>query len=95
MANDFDYETGFMNGFKAGVEATQPKWISVEERLPEPYRKVLALREGFPDTGRYICALDSTTLWIDDTLVWNGDLKTWKNRVTHWMPLPEPPKEEV
>lgn len=76
----------YCKGWNDAVDAMS-KWISVEERLPEPYRKVLTLR-GFSDTGRYIYALDSTTLWIDDTLVWNGDLKTWKNSVTHWMPLP-------
>jgi hypothetical protein len=84
------------NFYKDALEAleNQPKWISVEERLPEPYKKVLTIRKGFSEAGRYIYSLDSTTLWIDNTLVWNGDLKTWKNAVTHWMPLPEPPKEE-
>ena len=80
------------------LEAT--KWISVKERLPELYQNVLvhyynphcvephnfavAYRQNGLDEfipGKYIWHVDSSPLELDGT------------DVTHWMPLPEPPKE--
>ena len=61
-------------------------WISVKDQLPEPKTLVLSisLREKVP------------------LLTWfNGVCWTYKHSVikdgyiTHWMPLPEPPKEDV
>lgn len=66
----------------------QSGWISVEERLPGV-------------SGRYICAVKDknghTWTVAGD---YNLEMKKWfglmfgeiKNTVTHWMPLPEPPK---
>ena len=66
--------------------AAVPKWISAEERLPEAHHSVLCY-----------CPQNNCTY----TAVWNG--KAWIHfgasiepvfyPVTHWMPLPEPPKE--
>lgn len=65
----------------------QSDWISVDERLPQV-------------TGKYICCVkdkcgNTWTVPAD----WNLEMKMWfgefgeiKNMVTHWMPLPEPPK---
>ena len=89
MANDFAYETGFMNGFKAGVEATQPKWISVEERLPEKAGEVLIVVSRFVAVAWY----HPKTRCFE-----SGSGLCWfvsENAVTHWMPLPEPPKEDA
>lgn len=56
-------------------------WVSVKDRLPEKYEEVLVY------SAKYGVQVD----WIADNtdyLWWNyGEL------VTHWMPLPEPPKE--
>lgn len=60
------------------------EWISVEERLPEVGTRVVGydyesnVRCYFITEGRW---------WIDDG--WNT-AKGWG--ITHWMPLPEPPK---
>ena len=63
------------------------EWVSVAERLP---------RVG----GNYICAVQDKNggTWTIPA-EWNLEMKTWfgafgeiKNKVTHWMPLPEPPK---
>ncbi len=63
------------------------EWISVDERLPQV-------------TGKYICCVkdkggNTWTVPAD----WNLEMKMWfgefgeiKNMVTHWMPLPQPPK---
>ena len=65
------------------------KWISVEDELPEPETVVLA---AFDDGE--IC-----TLWQEWKNMTEADkfeyaATDWHlQHVTHWMPLPEPPKE--
>lgn len=66
------------------------KWIPVTERLPEDRQSVLVHRD---DGGIFIFEYFTTSptdeCWIDDHLnVYSA------YSVTHWMPLPEPPKEE-
>jgi hypothetical protein len=59
------------------------KWISVKDRLPEKLKDVLVIRmNGEPDIE---------FLFYDGT--WVGDTEG-KQDVTHWMPLPQPPKGE-
>ena len=69
------------------LEAAQPKWISVEERLPEIGVNVLTRTVGLLhpiSTGWYSPTRKNWCLDNGSTL-----------KVTHWMPLPEPPKEET
>ena len=66
------------------LEAQQPKWISVEERLPECYKAVLML---FPDNWVAVAIRANTNVYYD------GKSEPLDS-VTHWMPLPEPPKGE-
>ena len=84
MASDFAYETGFVTGFKAGVESAQPKWISVEERLPEESVTVLVYRDG--------CCGVARLLDVEPEIMWT--YTGFGGDPTHWMPLPEPPKED-
>lgn len=70
------------------------KWISVEKRLPDVNKRVLAC----------VIVLGEPSVW--DAVRWNGE--EWETEkeavyeywtsiefpVTHWMPLPEPPKED-
>jgi len=58
------------------------EWISVEDRLPEKPRLVLVW-EGEVEFGNY-----QHNRWN----VWTRDDFSVSNLVTHWMPLPEPPK---
>ena len=69
------------------------KWIPVTERLPKPFTPVLVYRKSFGTLPPYI-KVDKMILWNDDTQVWTDEIETWKTVVTHWMPLPEPPKGE-
>ncbi len=65
------------------------EWISVKDKMPQPFKTVLVhmpgetpcetVREGFIDRdGSWYAAL----------------YRRDQGEVTHWMPLPEPPKEE-
>ena len=63
------------------------EWISVKDKLPEEFENVIA----FNRRGRGK-ACDMDICW------WNGYSfdrcgKRPYSNVTHWMPLPEPPKE--
>lgn len=68
--------------------AKVPKWISVEERLPEEGERVLCT-DGHCVFEQYRVPLSC----VYGT--WNrGGLKSPMQNVTHWMPMPEPPEEE-
>lgn len=71
-------------------EVTKPQWIPVTERLPCMSDEVLVCTEDYGKTGLgfvTVAVLDWTG-WLD---AW--ERKTYLTAVTHWMPLPEPPKE--
>jgi hypothetical protein len=53
-------------------------WISVDERLPQKHDEVLV----FCDGARQLDFICSSGRWYDHD----------HKKVTHWMPLPEPPK---
>lgn len=67
----------------------EPRWIPVTERLPEKRK------------AHYLCFLDDDSVavcyWSNITLKgstkWEWHNPNWKE-VTHWQPLPEPPKED-
>ena len=77
---------------------TMPQWISVEERLPERNGKyiVTACDEGEPYDKKIwndtvvVCAVYYKGRWIWEE---NNTEYSLDGIVTHWMPLPEPPKE--
>lgn len=74
----------------AELEAQVPKWISVNDRLPEPgiTKLIVTVRHehgNIVDMARYLGPQEG---W--DLVSW----KLWDKNVTHWMPLPEPPKDE-
>lgn len=90
--NKFQYETGFVKGF----EAAQPKWISVEERLPEVSDLVLVIANGKPRANVELHnAVLIASYWGDEGWIADGFDGWDKINVTHWMPLPEAPKEET
>ncbi len=67
------------------------EWISVKDRLPEQLISCLV----FIENQNFIAhgTLERDFTW---TACYTGDeIKEWDNNkgVTHWMPLPEPPKK--
>ena len=78
------YEKGYADG-----RADAQKWISVEERLPEAYSTVLVVyKDAYGETSVGASILCNYADWIGHGFAMARDA------VTHWMPLPEPPKEE-
>lgn len=66
------------------------EWISVEDRLPEIAKMVLVYtKNGVIDTA-----------WRTGFSIPQGKWDTYSgaiygnDKITHWMPLPEPPKEQ-
>lgn len=77
------------------------KWIDVNERLPE-LEKISLNTKRRPKSVRVLCACKQRS---GKVLVKEGYYELWSNNpcwripgsidsVTHWMPLPEPPKED-
>ena len=74
---------GMLNVPAADVQPV--KWISCKERMPEDNDRVLILAKNesvyiakHRVFGHFVVSFE---YWLDDT------------EVTHWMPLPEPPKD--
>lgn len=66
-----------------------PRWISVEERLPEAecgdFSKNVLVTDGkYIAISSYFNCEEMEPYWC----------YTGIGEITHWMPLPEPPKEE-
>jgi hypothetical protein len=68
---------------------TKSEWISVDERLPEKGQEVLAYRGDFRGDMMNTYTYLGTGNWEDD-YGYRGSAK--HEGITHWMPLPEPPK---
>lgn len=64
------------------LQSQLPKWIPVSERLPENDKTVLVWNRR--NSREYFDVYDHGS-WI---ILESED-------ITHWMPLPEPPKEET
>ena len=67
---------------------TVQEWISVDERLPEEkVNCIVHYKHAYCDNDDYwaigICFYDGEKFQMD-----------WSYKVTHWMPLPKPPKGE-
>lgn len=91
LAYDRDqYDKGYADG-----RADAQRWISVEERLPEvdkcyggyEYSAELLVYDGLRRRTAYYC--HTSGVWYDSR--YEDD--TFE--VTHWTPLPEPPKEDA
>ena len=72
-------------------EQEQSKWISVKERLPEYEQRVLVcdVRDNYVGIWSLEKDTDDGTDYWEDDAGWCQPF----SEITHWMPLPEPPKE--
>lgn len=85
------------------ADKTYSHWISVKERLPEPDQDVLLVAHGWKGRLLYIGRLhhvEAETSWLTGITSMESEwrINGWSYLktplVTHWMQLPEPPKEE-
>lgn len=70
---------------------TIQKWIPVSERLPEQDQEVLCYMGNFIGTLMDVYTYKGDNKWEDTYGNWNY---TDIEGITHWMQLPQPPKEE-
>ena len=84
-------------GFGEMVEAQVPRWISVKDRLPEHDAKCLVCgpKGGMKVARAFLPAVAAAEHWQGDpdTIWWTVVGLGRYVVATHWMPLPEPPKE--
>lgn len=83
-----DEHTASEQAYKRGLEDGKPKWISVKDRLPDEFAQYLCIVIRPISGGIYV--RETMVLWCDYDHSWGCDNVI----VTHWMPLPEPPKGE-
>lgn len=75
---------------RAAKLAWERRWIPVTERLPEAGERVLCYcRANIYE----VMKMRTDGAWVHNDKVY--DSAYMSGFVTHWMPLPEPPKEET
>lgn len=65
------------------------EWISVKDRLPNPHKQRVLV---YLKNGSIKIASDWID-WPDGTVSFETMHNEYWEQATHWMPLPEPPKE--
>lgn len=66
----------------------EPQWIPVTERLPDVFKHVLVNIPGVAPRARVKEAFRAKNgMWYSNGFRYSAE------EITHWMPLPEPPKE--
>lgn len=79
-----------LSSIPAADVVERPRWIPVDERLPRGGENVLAYYHN-PYNQFIVCAT-----WDSKRQEWIPDLESIDGYyITAWMPLPEPPKNEV
>ena len=83
------YWRAYLDGARAQKKSTLMKWISVKDRLPEEkVNCIVHYQNSYCDNDGYwaigFCCYDGEKFQFDPAY-----------KVTHWMPLPEPPKEGI
>ena len=105
LLDRFVYDEWYGNGDIAeklisnGV--TVQEWISVDDRLPDETGRYLAVKKRIApdDFGGNRSDIVIIRFFVDEGFRMPVHIPDWINKkineeVTHWMPLPEPPKGE-
>lgn len=81
-----------MKMYEAGYrKQSEGEWISVDDRLPELLQDVLCYRGNFKGDLMNTYTYLGQGMWKDD---YGINYSTEEDGITHWMPLPTPPKED-
>ena len=85
----------------AGLRSRVPEWISVDDRLPDETGRYLVVKKRIaPDElGGNRTDIVILRFFVDDGFRMPIHIPDWINEeideeVTHWMPIPQPPKGE-
>ncbi len=96
---DENYRNAWRDGYIRGVEATfnlALRWISVKdrmpERLPEGFKSYLVASWSFERKIYHVGVYDWRDTYFEDRLGEKILIDDGYWAITHWMPLPEPPK---
>ena len=82
--------TEFVAGYLVAHGVTVQEWISVKDRLPEEEERVLIYtKTNITNYGTYTKRYGAYRK--EGFICQDGFM--WLNTASHWMPLPEPPKE--
>ena len=80
------------------LEAAQPKWISVEDRLPEDYANVIVYIASKKENVDSVVAITQYThrMYGYNLEGWCSPWQYcfWDREVTHWMPIPNVPEDD-
>lgn len=98
-----EFESGFNQGLNQAMwiithapTLTPPnEWVSVEERLPD--EELNQFKRLFPGENEVEVLVMIEGAYIATALYWDGEKfydETGTYEVTHWKPLPAPPKKE-
>ena len=86
-ATEQAYKNGYAQGYADGKMVATPKWIPVTERLPKVGQRILVYCES-KTIEKHVTACTYT-----GGLYGCPQFSRHVRKVTHWMPMPEPPGE--
>ena len=94
---DSDIQNAFYQGAKWADKHPKSPWISVNDDLPCNHTDLVLTYNGIPfSTKRVLVMTDVHTLFLcemkKDYRGWIWNYST-KDKITHWFPIPEFPKE--
>ena len=93
MSVDMKDYLAYQEGYEAGKRDAAPRWHMVEDELPDDTRDVLAVRRYGNDLEKQEVIVAHLSVIMD---MKRGFDKWWNaTNITHWMPFPEPPKEDA
>lgn len=83
-----NFQKGFIEKIASNLIAngvTVQQWISVKDRLPDKRGEYLCYYKFEPDSPDVVCenTYQGSGLWLSEM-----------DKVTHWQPMPQPPKGE-
>jgi hypothetical protein len=75
------------------------EWISVKDSLPEKEKA----ERGYYDESKSVLIMTDDGMYVAEYnhaekkwgIEWEYDFEDYVCEVTHWMPLPEPPKQST
>ncbi len=68
------------------------EWIKIEDQIPEWNKKIIGYFPGWKGKPIIFCELERQD---KDGYYFKDESDYLKKDLTHWMPLPEPPKRKL